>query len=153
MPCQAHLGEVRSAQAEFRQRGVAVLVVSFAEPAQLAHYQQEHRWPFTILADPKRAAYRAFALKRLSWFDVYSFATLKAYVKLLRAGMKRTHYRAEDIYQSGGDFLVDCAGNIISAYRSQHPNDRPPPAKLLEVIDRHLIFRGEAATEKKSSTK
>jgi peroxiredoxin len=127
--------EVQSRKSEFDRRGIAIVVVSFAEPAKLIPYQEYHRWPFTILADPERVAYQEFALKRLSWFQVFSPTTLKLYWKLLRQGMKRSGYGKEDIYQSGGDFLLDRDGNILFAHRSRDPSDRPPAARLLQVID------------------
>jgi hypothetical protein len=127
---------VRSHKAEFDRRGVTIAVVSFAEPAALLHYQEQHRWPFTMLADPQRAAYRMFGLERLRWFNVFSPATLRLYVRLLREGMTRRDYGKEDIYQSGGDFLLDVAGNILFAHRSRDPADRPAPEKLLLELDR-----------------
>jgi peroxiredoxin len=127
---------VQSAKGEFDRRGVAIVVVSFAEPAQLIHYQEQHRWPFTILADPQRIAYRVFTLPRLSWFRVFSPATLKLYWALRRKGMKQDAYAGDDIYQAGGDFLLDREGNILFAHRSQDPADRPAAAKLLVEIDR-----------------
>ena len=90
-----------------------------------------------MLADPHREAYRAFALKRLSWFQVFSPSTLKLYFRLLREGKKLQNYGKDDFYQAGGDFLVDAQGNIVFAHRSQDPADRPPLAKLLEAIDRY----------------
>jgi hypothetical protein len=89
-----------------------------------------------MLADPERKAYGAFALKRLSWFQVFSPPALKLYWKLLRGGMKQERYQGEDIYQSGGDFVLDRAGNILFAHRSQDPADRPAVAQLLAAIDR-----------------
>jgi hypothetical protein len=62
---------------------------------------------------------------------------LKLYLKLAREGRTRTNYGKEDIYQGGGDFLLDRAGNILFAHRSEDPADRPPVEKLLEVIDRN----------------
>ena len=135
MPCQAHLGEVQSCKNEFDRRGVTIIVVSFAEPAKLFHYQERHRWPFVILADPTRAAYRAFALRRLSWRRVFSSNTLRLYWKLFREGMRRENYGKEDIHQAGGDFVLDRKGNILFAHRSQDPADRPQAARLLEAID------------------
>ncbi len=88
-----------------------------------------------MLADPERKAYEAFALKRLSWFQVFSPAALKLYWKLLRSGMKQERYEGDDIYQSGGDFLIDRKGNILFAHRSQDPADRPAVARLLMAID------------------
>ena len=112
-------------------------MISFAEPEKLVGYQEQHRWPFAIFADPRREAYRAFALKRLSWFRVFSPATLKLYLRLWREGRSRRDYGKEDIYQGGGDFLVDRAGNIFYAHRSEEPADRPSVRKLLDEIDRH----------------
>jgi hypothetical protein len=127
---------VRSFKGEFDRRGVAIAVVSFAEPAKLIHYQQQHQWPFMLLADPKRKAYEAFALKRLSWFQVFSLTTLKLYFKLLREGMRREDHGEDDIYQGGGDFLLDREGNVLFAQRSQDPTDRPSVEALLREIDR-----------------
>jgi peroxiredoxin len=127
---------VQSLKTEFDRRNVAIVVVSFAEPEKLVHYQEHHRWPFTMLADPKRIAYRAFALKRLSWFRVFSPATLKLYWILRRKGMKQDAYAGDDIYQAGGDFLLDREGQILFAHRSQDPADRPAVTRLLEEIER-----------------
>lgn len=127
---------MRSLKAEFDRRGVAIAVVSFAEPTKLIHYQEQHRWPFAILADPQRRAYQTFALKRLSWFRVFSAATLKLYFKLTREGMAREDYGKEDIYQAGGDFLLDREGNVLFEHRSQDPADRPSAQTLLWKFDR-----------------
>lgn len=126
---------MQSFKNEFDQRGIAVVVASFAEPAKLVPYQEHFHWPFAILSDPQRAAYQAFALKRLSWFRVFSLATLKLYWRLLREGMKREDFGKDDIYQGGGDFLLDRDGNILFAHRSQDPSDRPAVSRLLQVVD------------------
>ena len=126
---------MRQQRAEFDRRGVAIAVISFVEPDRLVRYQEHHQWPFTMLADPGRQAYQVFALKRLSWFQVFSPAALKLYWKLLRGGMKPAYYQGDDIYQSGGDFLIDRDGNILFAHRSQDPADRPSVVKLLRAID------------------
>lgn len=127
---------MKSAQSEFDRRGVAIIIISFAQPQKLAPYQEHHRWPFVILADPKRIAYQAFALKRLSLLRVFSPSTVRLYFRLLREGKKFQNYGKDDYYQAGGDFLIDRAGNILFAHRSQDPADRPPVEKLFEVIDR-----------------
>jgi hypothetical protein len=57
-------------------------------------------------------------------------------LKLFRQGMKREDYGKEDIYQAGGDFLLDREGNILFAHRSQDPADRPAAVQLIQAIDR-----------------
>jgi peroxiredoxin len=126
---------VQALKDEFDRRGVVIAVVSFTDRAKLIQYQERHRWPFIILADPARAAYRDFALKRLSWFRVFSPATIKVYWSLVRKGMKRDAWAGDDVHQAGGDFLLDREGNIRFAHRSQDPADRPPAARLLQAID------------------
>lgn len=138
-----------SAKAELNRRNVSVAVVSFAEPAALGRYQERHRWPFTILADPQRNAYRAFDLRRLSWFRVFSLPTLKLYWKLLRQGMKPQSYGRQDIHQSGGDFLIDREGRMLFAHRSRDPADRPSVERLLREIDRTISTAGANSPREK----
>ncbi len=123
-------------KSEFDRHSVSVVAVSFAEPAKLRPYQERHKWPFPVLADPNRTAYQAFSLKRLSWFSLFSPSTLRLYFKLLRAGTPLEDYGKDDYYQSGGDFLLDREGNILFAHRSQDPSDRPATSRLLQEIER-----------------
>lgn len=127
---------MKSFKDEFDRRGVAIVVVSFAEPAKIIPYQEYHRWPFVILADPNRTAYREFGLKRLSLSRVLSFSTLLLYTRLLLKGMRLQSYGRDDYYQGGGDFLLDSRGNILFAHRSDDPADRPAISDLLAAIDR-----------------
>ena len=122
-------------KSEFDQRKVAIVIVSFAEPERLELYQKHHQWPFIMLADPKRTAYKAFALGRLPWLRIFSPGTLKVYFKLLREGKRLENYGKEDYYQTGGDFLIDSGGNILFAHRSEEPSDRPAVKMLLQAID------------------
>ena len=123
-------------KSEFDQRGIAVLVISFASVSTVSRYQERHRWPFAVLTDPERTSYRAFGLGRFSRARVFSLSTLLLYMRLLRKGIKREPYGGEDVYQSGGDFLLDRNGNLLYAHRSQDPADRPTVATLLSEIDR-----------------
>lgn len=102
----------------------------------LVRYQEHQQWRFPILADPERKAYHAFGLERLSWHRVFSLATLKLYLKLFRKGLVRQDYGENDVYQAGGDFLIDRSGNILFAHRGAEPADRPSMSTLLKAIDR-----------------
>jgi len=126
---------VQSFKSEFERRKAAVLVVSFAEPEVLVRYQNDHQWPFKLLADPERRAYRSFNLRRLSLREIFSPATLKLYWQLWRRAYKSQRYAKQDVYQAGGDFILDRVGNILFAHRSQQPADRPSAADLLAAID------------------
>ena len=119
----------------FDDRDVPVVVISFADPKRLVGYQEHHQWPFVLLADPDRSAYRYVKLNRLSWFQVFSVSTLRVYFRLLREGKKIQNYGKEDYLQAGGDFLIDRRGKMLFAHRSHDPSDRPSAARLLQEID------------------
>lgn len=125
-------------KAEFRRRNIDIVVVSFAQPETLITYLNYHEWPFTLLADPERKLYEAFELKSLPWRKVFSPATLKLYLKSFRKGLHLQDYGKEDIYQAGGDFLLDRGGNVLFAHRSEDPTDRPTIAGLLKAMDGYL---------------
>ncbi len=121
---------------QFEERGVAIVVVSFAEPERLVSYQQLHQWPFILLADPDRNAYSYFGLKRMPWYRVFSLSTLWLYFKLLREGKKIQSYGKDDYFQAGGDFLLNRDGLVLFAHRSHDPADRPSVSKLLEEVSK-----------------
>jgi hypothetical protein len=140
---------VNAFKSEFRRRNIAIVVVSFAEPETLIPYLEYHEWPFTLLADPERKLYQGFDLKALAWRKVFSPATLKLYLKLFRKGLHLQDYGKEDIYQTGGDFLLDRAGNVLFAHRSEDPSDRPSVASLLKAMDGHLRPPEEPASRRR----
>jgi hypothetical protein len=129
---------VNAFKSEFRRRNIDIVVVSFAAPEMLIPYLNFHEWPFPLLADPERKLYQAFDLKSLPWHKVFSPATLKLYLKLFRKGLHLQDYGKEDIYQSGGDFMLDRAGNVLFAHRSEDPADRSSVANLLKAFDVYL---------------
>jgi peroxiredoxin len=142
---------VQSLKSEFDRREVSIVVISFAEPQRLAPYQKHHQWPFVMLGDPKRIAYQAFALERLSWLRVFSPSTLRLYFRLLREGKKLRSYGKDDVYQSGGDFLIDREGNILFAHHSRDPADRPAAEQLLRIIDRRALTNSSVTSSGEES--
>lgn len=127
---------MQAAKQELEKQGAAIVVVSFAEPERLAHYQRIHQWPFVVLADPDRAAYSHLGLERLPWFRVFSLATFKLYFHLLWRGRKMENYGRDDYFQTGGDFLLDREGRLLFSYHSHDPADRPPVRRLLAEVER-----------------
>ena len=121
-------------KSEFDQRGIAVLVISFASVSTVSRYQERHRWPFAVLTDPERTSYRAFGLGRFSRARVFSLSTLLLYMRLLRKGIKREPYGGEDVYQSGGDFLLDQSGKVLWSFKSKDPTRRPSVDEMLKAV-------------------
>lgn len=114
---------------------VAVVAVLPAEPAELRRFRDELGLGGTLLADPSWSTYRAYGLRRGGRGDVWlSPPTWLAYARLVARG-RRLRLPRQDVYELGGDVLVDREGRIAWAYRSRHPADRPPVAEILRQAD------------------
>lgn len=108
------------------------MVVSFADAVRLKQYLRTQVWPFPVLADPDRAAYRGFGLERAGWWKLLRPRVWLVYLRLiLRGWLPRPAH--EDVRQLGGDFVVDRTGKVIYAHRSTDPTDRPSIDELLQV--------------------
>ena len=58
------------------------------------------------------------------------------YIKLLLAG-KRLHRPTDDIYQLGGDVLIDPNGVVKLHFVSDTPIDRPSLAEIQSAVEFH----------------
>lgn len=120
---------------EFRSLGAEVVVISFVEPARLQQYLKLRPWPFRVLADPSRIAYQGFGLERAKWYQLLSPRVLAKYLALILRG-RMPHRAHEDIFQLGGDFVLDRRGQVVFEYRSIDPTDRPDVSALVEAVRR-----------------
>lgn len=119
---------------QLAERGVAVVVCSFAEPQKLKRYQEHFQWPFALVADPNRTVYRAMGLGSLSWRQLLAWRSLKLYLRLICKGRKVRGPDGADVHQGGGDFLIDRDGVLLFAHRSEEPADRPTNEQLLAAV-------------------
>lgn len=139
MPCRAHLGEVQEHHESFRRLGAEVLVVTQARPELLSAFLREQPLPFALVSDPERAAYRAFGLERTSWRIILRPGVVLRYLRLLVRGWRPQRARqGEDVFQLGGDFVLDGEGRLVFAYRSAEPTDRPAVEVLLQAVQQAM---------------
>jgi peroxiredoxin len=128
---------VKERYAEFRQLGSEVLVISFAPPPLVAAYLAETPMPFQVVSDASGASYQALGLGRTSWGAMLRPGVLGRYLgHMFRGWMPRKTSKDEDIFQLGGDFVIDGQGRVVYAYRSAEPTDRPAVDELLAAVRR-----------------
>lgn len=121
--------------AAFRARGAEVVAVCQAKPDVLAMHLKAEPRPFPVVADPERLAYRAFGLERGGWGMFFTWRALRRYLGLMFSGWRlRWPGTKEDVFQLGGDFVLDAAKRIVFAHRSADPGDRPTVAALLAAL-------------------
>jgi alkyl hydroperoxide reductase subunit AhpC len=124
---------LREAEAEFGALNVAVAVVTFdAGPLTRAYLEQTGlSWP--LLIDHERKLYDAYGMLRARNWDLFRPSMIWHYLKLLAKG-RRLRRPGSDVYQLGGDVLVDPAGMVRLHHVSHNPADRPAVESILNAI-------------------
>jgi hypothetical protein len=113
--------------------GAAVVLITFTRPRNLPGFRRRLNLSYPILADEACVTYRAYGLGRGRWWRIWGLQTLRTYRRLTQTG-QRLRMPSQDTLQLGGDFVVDGAGRLAYAYRSTHPDDRPPVTDLITAV-------------------
>jgi hypothetical protein len=133
LPCREHLVEVSRRRDEFGR--ARLLCITFVEPALLAAYERELGVDgIEFFADPDRSVYDALGFGRASFARVWLHPKVWARYAALIARGRRLHPPAQDVYQLGGDAILDDAGRLRWVYASSGPEDRPAVDALLRAL-------------------
>ena len=93
--------------------------------------QRKLEWP--LLLDRDRSLYKAYGMHRGGWTKVLGPAAMLTYFKLILKGrMPRMSH--DDVWQLGGDVIIDPEGVVRLHHVSKTPADRPSVESLLEVV-------------------
>jgi peroxiredoxin len=126
---------VDAAREKLAAAGCSVLVVTQAKPEQLARYAARAGWHVPLVADPERAAYRAFGLERTSWWVFFHPRVVWGYLRgMFRGYGVKVPYAGEDVLQLGGDFVIDRDLSVVYTYPSADPTYRPSAAALEAAV-------------------
>lgn len=108
-----------------------MLVVSQSQPKAV----MPKSIPFPVACDPERNIYRAFGLEPGRWTMFFRSHVIGHYLKLIFKGwLPHMSERGEDLLQLGGDFIVSTNRQLVYAYRSRTPDDRPTASELLRQL-------------------
>jgi AhpC/TSA antioxidant enzyme len=111
--------------------GGTVVAVGFDQPERMVRGLD---FPWPVLVDRARVAYRSFGLGRAPLNELLSLGWLPGYVRKLLRGdpLKRPGL---DVLQLGGDFVIDRDGLVLLAHPSAHFEDREPVGALVAAIE------------------
>lgn len=126
---------MRERRAELEARNAVVVVIGFEAARRQRGFCRLLRldgWP--CLVDESRAVYRAYGLGRLPWWRTFTLASLWGYVGFWRRGLAMPRSKA-DIFQAGGDFVVDPAGALALVHPGNDPHDRPTVEEILAALE------------------
>jgi peroxiredoxin len=120
---------------DIQSLGGEVLVVSFAPPRNIAAYLAETPQPFPMVSDPERKTYDTFSLGKTRLLAFLRPDVLWHYLRLIFRGWKpKRPYEDADVWQLGGDFVLDRAGRLAYAHPSRDAADRPTKDELLTAM-------------------
>ncbi len=88
---------------------------------------------FPHCLDLDKKLYHHYGMDRGNFRDIWSWKSLKVYCRLLLKGGRLLKSRG-DIYQLGGDVLVDPAGIVRFHHISRGPDDRPEISDILSFV-------------------
>ncbi len=120
-------------QSELDSLAIDVLVVTFEIDIVARQYALGLPWP--VLLDNAREFYRAWGMSRESVWNVWGPASWWGFIRLLLRGRKLRR-PTDDVYQMGGDVLIDPEGIVRLHYVSRYPLDRPSIDVLLAAVRR-----------------
>ncbi|HVR29165.1 MAG TPA: SelL-related redox protein [Thermoanaerobaculia bacterium] len=149
MPCREHVSQLRAHAKEIEELDLSVLVITFETRRQAEVYVRETDLPWPLLVDTSRDAYRAYGMRRGGLWEIWSPASWGAYLDLLRKG-RRVRPPTGDVYQLGGDVLIDPAGRLALRRVEKGPADRPPVPDLLAVVRRAVTEEPSLKGEEQS---
>jgi hypothetical protein len=126
---------LRDREEEFRGRKVRIAVVTFENDFLARVYVEETSLAWPLLVDDTRETYRAYGMLSASFWEIWGPETWWAYLKEIMKGEK-LRKPGGDIFQRGGDVLIDPEGIVALHHIGVGPADRPPVERLLQAIDR-----------------
>lgn len=90
-----------------------------------------------VYFDMDRKLYRYFGMQKARFRDLWRLRTLWAYLRLLAGGWK-LQKSTGDIYQRGGDVLIDPDGTVRFHHIAAGPADRSDPEALFRLVEESL---------------
>lgn len=124
---------MRDREEEFRRRKVRIVVVTFENDFLARAYAEDTSLTWPLLVDDTRETYRAYGMLSASFWDIWGPKTWWAYLKEILKG-ERMRKSGGDIFQRGGDVLIDPNGIVLLHHIGAGPSDRPPVESILQKI-------------------
>ena len=124
---------MREQEDAFNRRNVSIAVVTFENDFFARQYCEETHLAWPLLIDHGREVYRGYGMLAASFWDVWGPKSWWVYLRALTKG-ETLHKSAGDIYQRGGDVLIDPAGIVRLHHVGSGPADRPAVESILRTI-------------------
>ncbi|MGW8195734.1 MAG: SelL-related redox protein [Desulforhopalus sp.] len=135
MPCQDHLSQVWQQQERLTRLNIRLMIITFdrGSGSSASAGSPGEKTP-AVYCDAERKLYRHFGMGKAGFWDLWHPGTLWAYLRLVAAGWT-LQKSTGDIYQRGGDVLIDPGGTVRFHHVAAGPTDRPDPEDLFNLVE------------------
>jgi hypothetical protein len=124
---------LRDREKELTRRNVKIAVVTFENNFLARDYVADTSLTWPLLVDDTRETYRKYGMLSASFWDIWGPKTWWAYLKQVMKG-ERLRKSEGDIYQRGGDVLIDPNGIVSLHHVGAGPADRPAIRTILNKV-------------------
>uniref|UniRef100_A0A673BAS7 Uncharacterized protein n=1 Tax=Sphaeramia orbicularis TaxID=375764 RepID=A0A673BAS7_9TELE len=114
---------------------VEVVIISFGCREGASHWLEETGFQYDMLLDSDRELYTAFGLGA-SVRKVLNFSNMLLYAEYVMDHMEFPRGLPsiqDDMFQLGGDFVLDEYGTVLFSHRCHSPIDRPTVDHILSA--------------------
>lgn len=133
--CRLHLKELQKNQRSLDAHSVEVVIISFGCQEGASHWLEETGFQYDMLLDSDRQLYTAFGLGA-SLRKVLNFSNMLLYAEYVMDHMEFPRGLPsikDDMFQLGGDFVLDEHGMVLFSHRCHSPIDRPTVDHILSA--------------------
>lgn len=117
---------------------IRLIVISFEERGDgLAPHGDDLGDEADYYFDEDRTLYGYFGMHQAGFWDLWGLRTLWAYFRLISKG-RTLRKSSGDIYQRGGDVLLDPETTVRFHRIAEGPGDRPDPETLFGIVEEPL---------------
>ena len=134
LPCRAHLSQLRENEEKLNTYNVKIVVITFASQDIALEYSKKTGISWPILIDESRELYQGYGMLSASFWDIWGPKTWWAYFKEIVQGHKPKKTTG-DIYQRGGDVLIDPDGIVRLHYVGDGPVNRPSLDTIFQILE------------------
>ncbi|XP_064859344.1 uncharacterized protein LOC135561558 [Oncorhynchus nerka] len=134
--CRIHLKDLEAHKIALDACAVQVVVVSFGCREGALHWLAETGCQYDMVLDPHRKVYSVFGL-RASLKKVLNFNNMLLYAEYVVANLEFPRGLPsieDDMFQLGGDFVLDDQGRVLFSHCCDSPIDRPAVEDILKAL-------------------
>lgn len=147
--CREFLTQLREQAENFTKLGVAIIVVAPSKAEFIKQFLEAFGpFPFPIVGDPKRAAYKGMGHQTMPKWKLLSMATFGFLTGKVKEFFPKDEHKkkfvlssmkTQDVYIQGGSWLLSASGDVLWKHIDKSPQDHAKLSTIKKYIEKTLL--------------